>query len=70
MEAVKDDGVNANSENLDDDLDESAKQRPVLQARVNMIEFLHSPRAPYLKSAYQSIVNVLLKQILAFAVFA
>ena len=35
-----------------------------------MIELLHSQRAPYLKSAYQSIVNVLLKQILAFAVFA
>ena len=40
MEAVKDDAVNADSENLDNDLDESAKQRPVLQTQVNMIELL------------------------------
>lgn len=31
MEAVEDDGVNADGENFDNDLDESAKQGPILQ---------------------------------------
>ena len=35
VEAVKDNGVNADGENFDDDLDESAKQRPILQAWIS-----------------------------------
>lgn len=70
MKAVKDNGVDADGKNFDNNLDESAKQRPVLRIRVNIIRFRANQRAPYLKSAYQCIVNVLLKQILALAVFA
>ena len=36
VEAVKDNGVNADGKDFDDDLDESAKQRPVLQAWISM----------------------------------
>ena len=35
-----------------------------------MIQFLISQRTPYLKPAYQSIVDILLKQILTLAVLA
>ena len=37
MEAVKDNGVNADGENLNNDLDESAKERPILKASVSMV---------------------------------
>ena len=40
VEAVKDNGVNADGENFDDDLDESAKQRPVLQVWISIETFL------------------------------
>ena len=70
MEAVKDNGVYADGENFDNDLDESAKKRPILKASVSMVEFLIRQRAPYLKSAYQSIIDVLLKQIPPLAILA
>ena len=44
VEAVKDDGVNADGENFDNNLNKSAKQRPVLKTRVSTTRVLISQR--------------------------
>jgi hypothetical protein len=68
-EAVEDDGVDDDAECFNDDFDDTADKRPVLQCTLET-GLCRAIDSAYLESAQEVISHVVLEQVLSFVVYA